>query len=378
MSVSVLYLLHQFSFGGTERVVANILNHSSKNIKNYVGSFYPYENAFLDNVNTSKATVFSLDKQEGNDFSIPCKIESFCKKNHIDIIHSMGWSTYAEGLIAAKAMGKKQKFIYSYRGKTMEDTMQIPKRRIFAQRLFSSFCDAVLTNSGISRKEYASDIGIDPKKINVIYNGVDINLFGPHRPASTVNKRDSFKIKESDIVIGSVARFDPVKGIKNLVKVFSLLSPDVRKHCKLLLVGDGSEKKGIQALLSQLGMQDQVILTGMRKDIPDCLRVMDIYVQPSLFENISNSVLEAMATGLPVISTNVGGIREILDHNRNGLIIELGNENSMAEALDSLIKNAEQRKIMGKIAREKVADSFSIQKMVSDYEVLYQKLLSKR
>ena len=379
MSVSVLYLLHQFSFGGTERVVANILSHSSKNINNYVGSFYPYDNAFLKNVKTSKTKVFSLDKQEGNDFSIPRKIESFCKKNHIDIIHSMGWSTYAEGLIAAKAMGgKKQKFIYSYRGKTMEDTIQIPKRRILAQRLFSHFCDAVLTNSEISKKEYASDIGIDPKKINVIYNGVDVNLFGPHRPASIVNKRDSFKIKESDIVIGSVGRFDPVKGIKNLVKVFSFLSPDVRKHCKLLLVGDGSEKKDIQTLLSQLGMQDQVILTGMRKDIPDCLRVMDIYVQPSLFENISNSVLEAMATGLPVISTNVGGIREILDHNRNGLIVELGNDNSMAEALASLIKNAEQRKIMGKFAREKVADSFSIQKMVSDYEVLYQNLLSKR
>lgn len=378
MSVSVLYLLHQFSFGGTERVVANILNHSSKNIKNYVGSFYPYENAFLENVSTSKATVFSLDKHEGNDYSIPYKIKSFCKKNHIDIIHSMGWSTYAEGLISAKAIGKKQKFIYSYRGKTMEDTIQIPKRRILSQRLFSYFCDAILTNSGVSRKEYASDIGIAPKKINVIYNGVDVNLFEPHQPGSTVNKRSAFRIGESDIVIGSVARFDPVKGIKNLVKVFSLLSPDIRKHCKLMLVGDGSEKKDIQVLLSRLGMQDQVILTGMRRDIPDCLRMMDIYIQPSLFENISNSVLEAMATGLPVISTDVGGIREILDHNKNGLIIELGNDNGMVQALDFLIKNAEQRKMMGRFAREKVADSFSIEKMVSDYEVLYRHLLSER
>ncbi len=377
MPVSVLYLLHRFSFGGTERVVANILNHSSQNINNHVCSFYPYENAFLKDVDVSKKKVFSLDKHDGNDFSIPRKIASFCKENRVDIIHSMGWSTYAEGLIAAKAIGRKQKFVYSYRGKTMEDTIQIPKRRILAQRLFSHFCDAILTNSGVSREEYASDIGIAPQKINVIYNGVDTHVFTPCQDGSSGDTRTRFGIRKTDTVIGAVARFDPVKGIKNLVKAFSMLSPAVRENCKLLLVGDGDEKESIQKMSSQLGIQDQVILTGMRKDIPDCLRMMDIYVQPSLFENISNSVLEAMAAGLPVISTHVGGIQEILDHNRSGLIVELGNHQSMTEALDFLINDVKQRKSMGEQARRNVTDFFSIEKMVLDYETIYRQILSK-
>ncbi len=377
MPVSVLYLLHRFSFGGTERVVANILNHSSQNITNHVCSFYPYENAFLKDVDVSKKKVFSLDKHDGNDFSIPCKIASFCKKNRVDIIHSMGWSTYAEGLIAAKAIGRKQKFIYSYRGKTMEDTIQIPKRRILAQRFFSYFCDGILTNSGVSKKEYASDIGIVPQKINVIYNGVDTHVFKPCQDGNSGDARTRFGIRKTDTIIGSVARFDPVKGIKNLVKAFSMLSPGVRENCKLLLVGDGAEKESIQKMSSQLGIQDQVILTGMRKDIPDCLRLMDIYVQPSLFENISNSVLEAMAAGLPVISTHVGGIQEILDHNKSGLIVELGNHQSMTEALDFLINDVKQRKTMGEQARRHVTDFFSIEKMVLDYETIYRQILSK-
>ncbi len=374
MSISVLYLLHQFSFGGTERVVVNLLNNSTEDIRNYVCSFLPYDNDFLKNLKNHSGLVVTLNKQTGNDFSIPFKIASFCKKNKIDIVHALGWGTYAEGLIASKFLGKKKKFIYSYRGKTIEDTIHIPKRRVIAQRVFSYFCDAVITNSKVSRKEYSTDIGINSENISVIYNGVDTNLFNPIRSIKVNKKKEGLGIKETELVIGYVARFDPVKGVHNLLKAFSKLPHELQQKCKLLLVGDGPERKNIEILSQKLGIEKELVFTGMKKNVSDYLKIMDIYIQPSLFENISNSVLEAMATGLPVVATNVGGINEVLTHGKNGLVVTLGNDREMANAIKILIQNPDYRNMIGSAARKRVLESFSIGKMTADYEMKYKQI----
>ncbi|MCK4859439.1 MAG: glycosyltransferase, partial [Candidatus Omnitrophica bacterium] len=374
MSITVLYLLHRFSFGGTERLVVNLLNNSSPNIKNYVCSFKDADKNFLDELITSKNSVISLNKNEGNDITIPRNINALCNDIRVDIIHSLGWATYVEGIATARLFRTKRKFIFSYRGKTISDTVNIPKRRLFTQKILSYFCNSILTNSEVSKSEYANEIGISPAKISVIYNGVDVERFGENVESKSMKKRKALGIKKDDIVVGSVARFDPVKNLDGLVRAFSNISSKIMGKCRLLLVGDGPDFEKVKKLSHDLGLKDRVVFTGMRRDIPECLGVMNIYAQPSRFENIPNSILEAMAAGLPVVATSVGGIGEVVENKRSGFLVPLGKEGLMTQSIAALIENKALRLAMGKHAREKVCIRFSLEKMVLEYEQLYAKI----
>jgi glycosyltransferase involved in cell wall biosynthesis len=374
MAIKVLYLLHKFTFGGTERVVANIVNNAGPGVENYICSFFDYDKQFKDELADPEKTLFTLSKKPGNDFSVPFKLAAFCRKKNIDIIHSMGWATYVEGLVASKLF-RKAKFIFSFRGKTMEDMVHIPKRRIYAQKFLSFLCDALLTNSEMSRKEYAADIGIKKEKLKVIYNGVDINQFSGPDGAKLNQKRNRLGIQDNDIVIGSIARLDPVKNAASLVNAFSMLDEKLLAQCKLLLVGDGPDRNKIEQLTNALKIKNNVILAGMRQDIPDCLKMMQIYVQPSIFENIPNSILEAMASGLPVIATHVGGVCEVVSHQKTGLLVSLTDQKEWVKAMSQLIKNEKIRLDMGKKAFKVVEDHFTIAKMVLAFEQLYAKMV---
>jgi len=375
MSTTILHLLYKLTFGGTERVIVNLVNSSSRNIRNYIYSFCDYNKTFMKELTRPEKVVFSIGKQEGNDFSIPFKIASFCRHHDVDIIHSLGWATYAEGLFAAGISGKKCKFIHSFRGKTIEDTINIPQRRILAQHFFSIFCDAIITPSEKSRKEYSRLINIDPEKIKVIYNGVDINKFQIDSSDSLKEKMKEFGLKKEDIVIGSVARFDPVKNIDALVRAFARLPKSALEKCKMLLLGDGPELPFVRNTAKDLGVKEKVIFAGMRSDIPQCLSLVDIYVQPSKFEGVPNAVLEAMAAGLPVIATNVGGVPEIVEDGRTGILVEVDDEKTLARSIELLIEDPEKRRKMGSLGRKRVTSLFSIEKMVSEYEKLYEDIM---
>ncbi|MCK4825937.1 glycosyltransferase, partial [bacterium] len=375
MSTTILHLLYKLTFGGTERVIVNLANNSHRDVDNIICSFTDCDEDFLKELSGTKRVVFSLHKKEGNDFSIPFKIASFCRHHDVDIIHSLGWATYAEGLFAARISGKKCKFIHSFRGKTIEDTINIPQRRILAQHFFSNFCDAIITPSEESRKEYSRLINIDPEKIRVIYNGVDINRFQIDNSDSLKENMNEFGLKKEDIVIGSAARFDPVKNIDALVRAFARLPKSILEKCKMLLLGDGPELPFVRNTAKDLGVKEKVIFPGMRSDIPKCLSLVDIYVQPSKFEGVPNAVLEAMAAGLPVIATNVGGVPEIVEDGRTGILVEVDDETTLAQSIDLLIEDSGKRRKMGLFGRKRVVFRFSIQKMVSEYEKLYEQIM---
>jgi glycosyltransferase involved in cell wall biosynthesis len=208
----------------------------------------------------------------------------------------------------------------------------------------------------------------------VIYNGIDLNRFQLNRSELIKEIGGGFDFGSDDIVIGSVARFDPVKNMGALVKAFSKIEKTTLGPVKLLLVGDGPELPGIQKMAVDLGLRDRVVFTGMRRDIPDCLGMMDIYVQPSRFEGIPNSVLEAMASGLPVVATNVGGVHEIVEDGKTGFLVDLDNEAGLIRAIEFLIRHADRRRQMGADGKKRAMSRFSISKMVSDYENLYERL----
>jgi len=156
------------------------------------------------------------------------------------------------------------------------------------------------------------------------------------------------------------------------------MTPDGRQRLRLVLVGDGVLRTEIEALVRQEQAINMVWLAGARDDVPQLLRGFDIFALPSLAEGISNTILEAMASGLPVVATRVGGTPEIIVDGVTGMLVPSADPTAMARALSSYIEKPGLMKCHGRAGRERVERVFSIERMVQQYEATYEELLARR
>lgn len=177
-------------------------------------------------------------------------------------------------------------------------------------------------------------------------------------------------------VIGTVGRLEPVKDQPNLVHAFIRLIkqyPNLKEDTRLMLVGDGSLRPEIEQLLKQAGLQELVWLAGSRDDVPELLREMDIFVLPSKAEGISNTILEAMACGLPVLATKVGGNEQLIVAGETGDLVPKENPEVLAQALYNYLSKPELIEQQARNAKQRALEYFSLDKMVGEYQKVYQK-----
>jgi glycosyltransferase involved in cell wall biosynthesis len=231
--------------------------------------------------------------------------------------------------------------------------------------------DRMITVSDTTRK-YMQEVDGILKEISVVYLGFDFDLYSPDQ-ANRTRVRDEFGFTDDDLVIGYVAGFAQGKGHKQLIQAFSSIAGEL-PDAKLFLVGQGDTTES-RNLAAELGVGDRVIFTGWRSDAAACLNAMDIFVQPSLSEAFSQVLIEAMGSGLPVIATDVGSAREVIESGENGLLVEADDPGSISRHLVELHRNIELRKTLAKAARESVIERFTVEKMVNDQYHLYNQWL---
>jgi glycosyltransferase involved in cell wall biosynthesis len=208
-----------------------------------------------------------------------------------------------------------------------------------------------------------------------IINGVDTEKFRPDIGAGQ-SCRKELGIKADEMVIGSVGRLAPVKDYPTFLRAAATALAKI-PGSKLLLVGDGASRQELEDLAVTLGINDRVIFAGARKDIPALLNAMDIFVLPSISEGLSNTILEAMSTGISVIATDVGGNAEIIINNETGALTPVSDHIKLANEILSMA-DERKRALMGCKGRNRVLEYFSIQRMVSDYEKLYKELYKQK
>ena len=376
-AINVCHLVHEFKMGGAEAIVDTLCRASSPNITNSIGSFVtpspggPFQK-------TANSAMFTLDKRTGNDIRIVARLARELDKRHINVIHSQAWGTYLEGLLASKIFYHRRcKYIFAFHGKTIGDIKQgIPFGRRFAQHLAHYFVDAIIAPSRNMAEDYARTYAIPPEKIRVIYNGIDVVRYsGKQCGKHEIDSNDS-----TSFVVGFVGRLDPVKNLDGLLTIFTLFRAKLQaadKHkVRLMIVGDGPELQHLQILSSDLGISKNVCFVGRSDDVPACLAQMDVYVQPSFYEGFSLTILEAMASGIPVISTDVGGTCEIIENRIDGFLFDPANHEKMASSVLSLYNNMSLRNRIGCEARKKIRDRFAIRGMITEYEKLYRELLA--
>ncbi len=367
--IHIAFLVHTYGFGGLENMVTNLVNHLDPNrFKSTIISFAPLK-PLNNRVDLNCVRVLSLNKKGGNNPVLIFKIWRMLKKIGVDIVQTHNWGTALEGILGAKLAGISG-IVHAERG-TIEDK----ERNKGLQRFLWGFADQVLSVSEAHRKKVASIIGFPHEQIKGIVNGVDTERFFPN-PGIKGEIRKKLGLKKSSLCIGTVGSLRPVKNQSLLIKACSAILPHF-DQVEVLLVGEGPLESQLKQEVQILGLSENIHFAGGQSNIPEILNALDIFVLPSLSEGMPNVVLEAMACGIPTIATAVGGAPEVIEGGKNGILIASEDERQLTRILKELILNHEKRQTLGIEGRRRVLTNFSLNNMVSEYQMLYESLLQK-
>jgi glycosyltransferase involved in cell wall biosynthesis len=249
-----------------------------------------------------------------------------------------------------------------------------PVRRVI-NRILSKITDKIVAVSEEVKKDIIQYDKIEPSKVVVIPNGIDTEKFNPKGNYADIRKE--FSIKEDTIVAGFIGRIVPAKGLEYLIDSIPHVKGEFN-NIKLLIVGEGSLVKRLREQAKEKKVYDSIIFAGRRRDIPDILSCIDVFVMPSIAEGLPNALLEAMAMAKPIIATEVGGIPEVIKNRFNGILVPPRDIRALATAIKELTGNAQVAAKMGQAARDLVLDNFSIKLIAQRWQTLYLSLLKEK
>jgi sugar transferase (PEP-CTERM/EpsH1 system associated) len=356
------------------------MEHGVLKIVNHANAGFEHVIICLTGVDTTAPAihpdceVVELQKAAGNDWRIPGRIAAVARRARLDVLHARGWPTLLETAVAARLAGVEGT-VYSFHGRTIQELQGIPRRRRWVQRVVVPRYRQIVTLNPRMRQDFASECQIPEARITIVPNGVDTNRFAP-RPKEKAQLRERFGVPRDRLVVGTVARLDAVKNHELILRATRRCLDD-GLPLFVLVAGEGSHRPAIEAAIEGLGLTDDVRLLGHSAHVPEILNCLDVYVQTSLYEGFSNTLLEAMASGVPVIATDVGGTADLFDANREGWLFPSGD----ATALADLIRRARGERLrvdMAARARERVVTRYSLRAMVEQYEALYEGLSERQ
>ena len=359
--IHIHHVLLSLQPGGLENGVVNVVNRLDPEKFRSSVCCLRTTGEFAKRIIRSDASVHEMRSSGGNDWKLPFKLARLFARTKTDIVHTRNAESFYYGFLGAK-LARVPTLIHSEHGRTFNDR----ELRYRLQRLFSLGTDAIFSVSAQLRQDLIAKVGIDPSRIDILYNGVDLSKFGAIDSQAI---RRSISAMPEDFVIGSVGRLVAVKNYDLLIRALARIG---HPKAMVVLVGDGPERNRLEATAAAYGVSDRVRFLGHRNDVHELLAAMDVFVLPSISEGMSNTLLEAMASRLPVVASNVGGNPEIIRDGLDGFLFESNDEGALTAKLRELINSETQRMRLARCARIRIEDKFSIDVMIARYEKLYQ------
>lgn len=369
--IRVLHVVLSMETGGLENGIVNLVNHSDKERFEVDILCLRHRGELADRISNPNSKVIFDDKAGEGIWASIKKIVQTCKLGNYHIVHSHGFTTMLTSYIA-KLISPYPMIINGEHGTLYHDSL---KQRLIQKFLFMKM-DLNLSVSQDLKETIISAFSIHKDNFHTIINGVDTDKFSNTGDLSSIF-RQSLDIKDDDLIIGSVGRLVPVKNYPSLINAFSML---LKSHpdCHLVLAGDGVERELLKSHIDELGLQDKIHLLGRRDDIPSLMNQFDLFVLPSFSEGLSNTLLEAMSCGTPVIASDVGGNKEIILEGTTGYLYPSDDATSLANILKSLASNQALIKQLSDNARKHICHRFSIESMVRNYEDTYLNLIANQ
>jgi sugar transferase (PEP-CTERM/EpsH1 system associated) len=331
---------------------------------------------FRSRIERKDVPVVALRKKEGQDPAIYLRLWKTLRHLRPSIVHTRNLSGL-EYLIPAALAGIPGR-IHGEHGRDVYDPDGLNFKYNLLRKIVRPVVKRYIAVSRDLTHWLTATVGVRPEKIASIYNGVDAERFHPRSGPGRFLGPEGFA-PEGTFVIGTVGRMEAIKDTLTLVRAFLqllALEPARRNHLRLVMIGDGSLYEKARKLLKEADAEHLAWLPGERSDIPEMMRGLDLFVLPSLREGISNTILEAMASGLPVVATRIGGNPELIDEGMTGKLVPVADPTRMAEAIRSYLLDQAELIRHGRAGRKKIEASFSLKAMVDGYLAVYDAVLN--
>ncbi|MFP4061758.1 MAG: glycosyltransferase [Halochromatium sp.] len=417
----IAHIIHRLDVGGMENGLVNLINQMPPQAYRHAILCMTDYTAFSERLRRDDVGLYALHKREGKDLGVHARLWRLLRQLRPDIVHTRNLATLETQLTAAAAGVRAR--VHGEHGWDVGDADGTNPRNRRLRRLVRPLVNQYI---GLSRHQMgylAERIGVTHARLNQIYNGVDTGRFHPPlsssmnapahapdnaQPGSVVSPPASGDARRAllppdfvssdaipnassgvippapvppqPLIIGAVMRMQAVKAPLELARAFvhlRALLPETFARLRLLLVGDGPLREAAAAILAEAGVAEQAWLPGSRDDVPELMRAMDLFVVPSLAEGICNTILEAMATGLPVIATEVGGNPDLVQPGVTGSLVPAAAPEALAAVLADYVSDPERRQREGQAARARAERDFSLAAMVQGYLRVYAKALGR-
>lgn len=372
----VVHVMHRFDTGGLENGVVNLINHMPATAYRHAVIALTDITDFKNRIQRTDVQFFALNKQPGHVLWIYPQLYRLFRQLKPAIVHTRNLAALEAAVPAWAARVPAR--IHGEHGRDVGDFDGTNKKCQWIRRIYSPFVKHYIALSQDLAHYLTHPVGIGAKRVTQIYNGVDSDRFypAPERqviPGSPFNEAGLW-------LVGTAGRMQTVKDQTNLAHAFVLAintEPSLRECLRLVMVGDGPLRHESLAILEAAGLAELAWLPGERNDIPEIMRGLDCFVLPSLGEGISNTILEAMASGLPVIATAVGGNPELVQEGRTGHLVAAADPGALARAIIDLAQSPESARVMGNAGRKRIEAQFSMTAMIDSYQQIYDRLLGR-
>jgi glycosyltransferase involved in cell wall biosynthesis len=368
-SIRIAFVLHVMQVAGAEVLVFNIIQQLGKKIDPIVFCLDSI-GQLGEQLRHIGIPVVNFGRRAGIDINVAFKMSKEIRKRHIEIVHAHQYTPFFYSALAKAVTLQKFKLIFTEHGRHYPDVVSV-KRRLANRYLLSRCADDINAVSIFSARALAEKDGFPINRIHVIKNGIVPEKY--NYSIDKKNAKEKVGLDSERRYLICVARFHPVKDHATLLNAFSKIIKKL-SDVDLLLVGDGSLKSLLEQQAMQLGISPRIHFLGVRKDVSDLMHASDVFVLTSVSEAASITLLEAMASSLPVVVTNVGGNPEIVEDEINGFLVARGDADEIAKACIRLFTNDVLCSQMGRKGCEFVNEKYLLTQTIDKYNDLYVKM----
>ena len=367
MSTKIMHILDSLNVGGLENGVVNLVNSLNHDKFIHVICCLREVGVMAERLHRKDTEIISMGN-DSTDYFMPIKLMHLISRLRPQVVHTRNWGTI-DGIIAAK-LARVKYVIHGEHGREFTDLHGSNYKRNLARWILGRWTNLFVAVSDEIKSWLVNKVGILEKKIVTIVNGVDTKKFFP--PVDKGKMKQYLGIDPNTFIVGTVGRLDKVKNYQMLLNAVQLHTRCEAPY-KLILIGDGPERDNLEAFVTTHRLSNVEFL-GEKENVQDYLQVFDLFVLTSVGEGISNTILEAMATGVPVIATRVGGNPEIVEDNVTGSLIPSGDHALLSEIITKYLNDRSLCESQGRTARLRCEKFFSLNVMVEKYDRLYSNL----
>lgn len=364
----VLQLYHDSGPGGAEQTIVN-LSRGLVEAGHRVTMGLLCRGWLYQEIHRLGIDIFLLHRRNVLDVRPLTALVRFIRKSEIDIVHAHEFGSIVGGCLVRRWIDPP--IVATVHGR---EYLAHRSRRRLLFRWMGRACSRIVAVSRTLERFLLESVGVSPQNVETIYNGIDVGKYG--RNGVSCRVRDELGIGPDEWIVGAIGSLYPVKGHSDLIKAMEQVVRRV-PSVTCLVIGHGYLRAQLEEEVRRAGLERAVRFLGFRRDVPDLLQTLDLFVLPSLSEGLPLSLLEAMAAGKPVVATDVGGNKEVIEDGVTGYLLPPRRPDLLAERLIALLENPHVGRAIGAKAQAAIQERFSLETMVQQYERLFHAIRAR-